>query len=212
MTATETLWDDLRAFLGQPDLTREELEAHRWDCDAAIREARVASRYDEVLATNDLSLRQLAAWHLEDRRGFDGAPVPPRPGATLLDFGAGIGTRGIAHALRGWRVDFCEINGPSRAFLEFRLDRLQLAGGVWATLQSGLEYDKVLCMDVVGHLSDPLLLAQVSRAVASGGTLCINWDNWDDGVHAHADFPFTHLLAECGLRPGANGSLWLRPA
>ncbi len=107
-------------------------------------------------------------------------------------------------------MDYVEINEPMRRFVEFRLDRLSLAGGVFEVLQLGLAYDVVLCFDVVGHLEHAETMRDICAAVAPGGELVVTWDNWGDGMHEHKDYDFKGLLHGCGLVEQSE-MIWGRP-
>lgn len=208
MKALDTLLEDIRAFTGNPDLTVEEMVARQEaDLDEMAR-AREKGYYDQFLEESDFYLYSLATWHLSDQ---DFNLPAGRPYRRVLDFGAGIGTRGIASALSGHKVDFVEVNRTMRDFINFRLSRLGLEGEVWGGVPKHKTYQLIICMDVIGHLSRPEeQLTELLAQLESPGEFRVSWDNWEDRAHTNSTFDFRGLFAKCGLSETGYDTIWLK--
>jgi 2-polyprenyl-3-methyl-5-hydroxy-6-metoxy-1,4-benzoquinol methylase len=211
----DDLLQDLRDYLARPELSVDELETRRWVADSEVRAVRQdPAAYAAFLLTNHVFMWQLAAWHLSDP-AFNNAVYLPQPGARMLDFGAGIGTRGMASALAGWQVDFLEPNEPMREFMQLRLTRLGIQSRIVTMLEElqGQQYEMVLCLDVIGHLAEPVeTMTALCALVAPGGELRVSWDNWPDGVHGNEDVDFKGIFRQAGLEPLVAGydTMWKR--
>lgn len=99
---------------------------------------------------------------------------------TVLDFGGGIGTHTLAAALcpAVERVVYCDINPFNRAFVEKRVEWLELTDKVEiaATLAPEARFDTVVCFDVFEHLPDPVAqLHQFHAHLHPQGKLIGNW-------------------------------------
>lgn len=79
---------------------------------------------------------------------------------TVLDYGCGIGTQGLALAEAGAEVTLMDIEGPVWDYAQWRAKKHGLFDKVrWLPLVPILdEYDLVLCVDVIGHVPDPFRL------------------------------------------------------
>jgi len=79
---------------------------------------------------------------------------------TVLDYGCGIGTQGLALAEAGAEVTLMDIEGPVWDYAQWRAKKHGLFDKVrWAPLAPILdEYDLMLCVDVIGHVPDPFRL------------------------------------------------------
>jgi len=79
---------------------------------------------------------------------------------TVLDYGAGIGSQGLALAEAGADVTLMDIEGPVWDYAQWRAKRHGLYDQVrWLPLAPILdEYDLVLCVDVIAHVPDPFRL------------------------------------------------------
>ena len=87
-------------------------------------------------------------------------------GASLLDYGCGIGSDGLKFIAEGYDVSFADFASPSTEYLNWRLRRRHLNSPIH-TLDSLIEdrqYDLVYAFDVLEHVSDPrTLLSRIER-------------------------------------------------
>ena len=81
-------------------------------------------------------------------------------GQTVLDYGCGIGTQGLALAEAGAEVTLMDIEGPVWDYAQWRAEKHGLHNKVrWLPLAPILgEYGLVLCVDVIGHVPEPFRL------------------------------------------------------
>ena len=81
---------------------------------------------------------------------------------TVLDYGCGIGSQGLALAEAGAEVTLMDIEGPVWEYAQWRAKKHGLHDKVrWVPLAPILDdYDLILCVDVVGHVPDPFRLLQ----------------------------------------------------
>jgi GT2 family glycosyltransferase len=93
------------------------------------------------------------------------------PGATVLDYGCGIGSDGLALLDEGFRVSFADFANPSMRFLRWRLGRRGLTAPIHdldADMPGG--FDAVFAFDVIEHVEDPFAfldrLESLARVVA----------------------------------------------
>lgn len=112
------------------------------------------------------------------------------PGASLLDYGCGIGADGLRFAAEGFQVKFADFDNPSTAYLRWRLQRRGLDAPVLDVerLPAGLDADLVYCFDVLEHVPDPVPFLE--RLESIGSFVAVNFI-----VEEHSeDFPmhFSH--------------------
>lgn len=76
---------------------------------------------------------------------------------TILDFGCGIGTDGLALASQNYEVLFYDINHKCIEYVRWRLKQRNLNCGVYSEIPPDLtDLDILWIMDVVEHLYDPI--------------------------------------------------------
>jgi 2-polyprenyl-3-methyl-5-hydroxy-6-metoxy-1,4-benzoquinol methylase len=127
-------------------------------------------------------LFELAAWHLtsQDYIGDTIKLATDRVSGTVLDFGGGIGTHAIAAAMsdRVNIVHYCDINPVNYEFVKYRVDRLGLNDKIKCHLglPTGINYDAIVCLDVLEHLPAPSeQLLEFHRLLNSEGQIVLNW-------------------------------------
>lgn len=139
-------------------------------------------------------LLELAAWHLSSADYIADTLRLQQQFARgqVLDFGGGIGTHALAAAALP-QVDhvwFVDLNPHNRAFVAARAASLGLADRLSVhralsdcTVQDGdpsrsgpLQFDTVVCLDVLEHLPDPSAqLLEFHGLMAPGATALLNW-------------------------------------
>lgn len=116
------------------------------------------------------------------RWGGTAVPVPPRPGAAVLDVGPGGGHELQAHVAcgwEGWLVDPSpEVVAVAARRAAISAERAQLAPLERAELPSA-HFDRILMSHVVEHLADPLeALRLVRAALRDDGRLVLRCPNF----------------------------------
>jgi GT2 family glycosyltransferase/SAM-dependent methyltransferase len=158
--------EELRAYLGDSfELGR--LWRHRTELDAEA-----ASTGDEhrFYRTSEIYLYDLTAF------AMSGTKDPYRrllrsllaPGASVLDYGCGIGSDGLRLLEAGYRAEFADFANPSVAYLRWRLARRGLTAAIHdldGDVPGG--YDAAFAFDVIEHVDDPLAFLAELEARAS---------------------------------------------
>ncbi len=138
----------LRQLYGADYYVFEEPDAHRW--------ARAVQQY---------------VMHL--------LPLEDRPGRRLLDVGCALGHLAALARERGWRVTGIDVSpdAVSQASVRFGLD--VRAGSLGRHRETLGPFDAVFLGDCIEHVGEPAtLMAEVRRALAPGGVVCIDTPNW----------------------------------
>ena len=119
--------------------------------------------------------------------------VAPRPGATVLDFGCGLGGMLDGFAALGWQTYGIE---PAMKVAFARHHEL-------LDIPASGAFDVVVLHHVLEHVTDPLtILRQIAGAVRAGGILLISVPNLDE-VAVHGEMKYciragVHVLAYSG--------------
>lgn len=141
-------------------------------------------------------LFELAAWHLESRDYISqmlrlvGAQVEGR----VLDFGCGIGTHAIAAAFcpQVEQVVCVDLNPKNLEFVSYRAAQLGLTKKMvyTDTVQDTVQFDTILCFDVLEHLPNPAAqLLRFHHSLSATGKIILNWYFFKG---FHQEYPF-HL-------------------
>lgn len=91
------------------------------------------------------------------------------PGATVLDYGCGIGSDGLFLIEAGYRVAFADFDNPSTRYLRWRLGHRALDARVYDLDREAPPegFDLVYAFDVVEHVEDPFaFLGELERHAA----------------------------------------------
>ncbi|EAQ76119.1 bifunctional 2-polyprenyl-6-hydroxyphenol methylase/3-demethylubiquinol 3-O-methyltransferase UbiG [Synechococcus sp. CCFWC 502] len=144
---------------------------------------RVEAFYEQTVGTGHLL--ELAAWHLgsADYIGDTLRLQARYARGTVLDFGGGIGTHALAAAALAEveRVWFVDLNPHNRAFVAERAARFGLSDRLKVCRDLGdrglpQQFDTVVCLDVLEHLSDPAgQLKLFSTRMNPGAIALLNW-------------------------------------
>lgn len=96
------------------------------------------------------------------------------PGASLLDFGCGIGSDGLALIEAGYRVVFADFDNPSTRYLRWRLERRGLSASIYDLDRSSPPggFDLAYALDVIEHVQEPVALLETMERQAD--TVLVN--------------------------------------
>lgn len=196
---------ELRAYLGadydHARLVRwqEQLEAEAAGVDEAT-----------LYRTSQAYLYNLTAFAMTGTKApyLDAVRAAVAPGASILDFGCGIGSDGLTLLEEGYRVAFADFDNPSVAYLRWRLERRGLAADVFdldaGPLPTG--FDLAFAFDVLEHTPDwRAVLARMERSAA---LVCVNaLETSPDETVLHRELPVAEVVAHAraqGLRAYAR--------
>ncbi len=129
----------------------------------------------------------------------------------VMDFGGSIGTRALLEAAIGNEVTLVEINRPCLKYAHWRAKKYGLTDRLRIESHPiGREYDKILCIDVVGHLEQPETLKEIVRRLRLGGKLHVTWDHLlETPTHRNREFDFYSFLMKLGMEK-VNDNVWKR--
>lgn len=125
------------------------------------------------LAADHCSLRRKVVWDIVIRRISSFGK-----GLKILVFGDGIGTDSITLARLGHQVSYFDLPGKTREFARFRFSRESLAYPITVIEKRSEipigQFDVVVCIEVLEHLSDPPSLMQdFHKYLRTGGIAVI---------------------------------------
>lgn len=143
----------------------------------------VEAFYETAVGTGHLL--ELAAWHLGSAEYIADTLRLQQQFAqgTVLDFGGGIGTHALAAAALP-QVDavwFVDLNPENRRFVQARAERFGLAHKLRCfrdldAPELPAQFDTIVCLDVLEHLSDPSAqLEQFAARMSPGAIALLNW-------------------------------------
>jgi 2-polyprenyl-3-methyl-5-hydroxy-6-metoxy-1,4-benzoquinol methylase len=191
--------DELQAYLGD-GYDHERLTAH---VDGVLRE--------EAQAPDELTFYRTSEANLYDLTVFAMSPtkVPYHavlrrlipPGASLLDYGCGIGSDGLRLLEAGYRVTFADFDNPSTRYLRWRLRRRGLAADI-ADVDDVVPggFDAVYSFDVIEHTADPLAFLTILEAKARW--VVVNFlEPIPDDIHVHKPLPVSSLVDHAARHP-----------
>jgi len=144
---------------------------------------RAGAFYEETVG--DGHLLELAAWHLGSADYIADTLRLQQQFARgqVLDFGGGIGTHALAaaalpHVEAVWFVD---LNPENRRFVQARAERFGLAHKLRCfrdldAPELPAQFDTIVCLDVLEHLSDPSAqLEQFAARMSPAAIALLNW-------------------------------------
>ncbi|CAN5813728.1 hypothetical protein BH24ACT3_BH24ACT3_05790 [soil metagenome] len=191
-------WEDdragaeLRAYLGD-----------RYDPDRLVHH-RAEVEAEECAAPDEASFYRTSEAYLYDLTAFamSGTKAPylrdlrrlVAPGASLLDYGCGIGADGLRLLEDGYQVSFADFDNPSTRYLRWRLARRGLTAPVHdldGHVPGG--FDAAFCFDVIEHVDEPFaLLGELEHRAR---LVVVNLlDPELDDTHLHRPLPVAAIL------------------
>lgn len=123
------------------------------------------------------------------------------PGASLLDYGSGIGSDGLCLAEAGYRVAFADFDNPSTDYLRWRLERRGIDAPIHdldrAPPPGG--YDLAFAFDVIEHVDDPFdFLARMERQAR---LVLVNFlESGPEETGLHRELPIDALIRHAASR------------
>jgi SAM-dependent methyltransferase len=185
--------EELRAYLGAD---YDEARLRRW---REVLEEERAEIGDEAILyrTSTAYLYNLTAF------AMSGTKIPYlraltsrlAPGASLLDYGCGIGSDGLLLLEAGYRVAFADFDNPSTRYLRWRLDRRGLRAPVYDLDRDPVPggFDAAYAFDVIEHVDDPKRL--LSEMEARAHVIAVNLLEEDPAdTRLHRQLPIRELI------------------
>jgi SAM-dependent methyltransferase len=146
---------ELKAYLGER-FDRRRLERHGEEVEAEL--ARIGDE-GTLYRTSEAYLYDLTAFAMWETKVPYRAAVmrAVKPGASVLDYGCGIGSDGLRLLASGYRVAFADFANPSTRYLRWRLERRGLSAPVYDLDAGGPPggFDLAYAFDVIEHVEDP---------------------------------------------------------
>jgi hypothetical protein len=191
--------DELRTYLGSSydeDRLRgwrQVLEREFAEIDDEDRLYRSSEAYLYNLTVFAMSLTKLPYMRLLARH------VPP--GGSLLDYGCGIGSDGLALIEAGYRVDFADFENPSTRYLRWRLEHRGLSGTVYDLDRDEIpsRFDAAYAFDVIEHVSDPFQF--LDQLESHADIVAVNFlEDEPEDTALHRTLPIRDLVARIAER------------
>jgi SAM-dependent methyltransferase len=198
--------EELRAYLGER-FDRGRLERHGEELEAEFAQVGDEGTLYRTSEAYLYDLTAFATWTTKDPyRAVVARAV--KPGASLLDYGCGIGSDGLRLLGHGYQVAFADFANPSTRYLRWRLERRGLAAPVYDLDADELPdgFDLAYSFDVIEHVEDPFaFLGELERRAR---LVLVNLLEPEPGETAlHHELPIAELLEHAvasGLRSYAR--------
>lgn len=194
--------EELAAYLG-PDFDERQLWDHHGILEAEFDAAPDDATFYRTSQAYLYDLTAFAMWQTKIPYLDALRTLVPR-GATVLEYGCGIGSDGLKLAADGYRVAFADFDNPSTRFLKWRLDRRGVDARVYdveGDVPGG--FDAVFAFDVIEHVEDPR--GFLSMLEQRADIVAVNFLEPDPhDAHIHHPLPIADLLDHAAAR----GLLW----
>jgi len=195
----------LNAWEGARDL--EDLKSYLGEGynESLLQTASAAVEQEHDSAPDEDTFYRTSQMYLYDLTAFamSGTKVPylrdlketlPR-GASLLDWGCGIGSDGLRLIDDGYRVAFVDFDNPSTRYLKWRLERRNISADVYDLASDHIPdgFDCAYSFDVIEHIDEPFLfLEELERR---GRVVAVNFlEPVPNDTHLHKPLPIQALL------------------
>jgi SAM-dependent methyltransferase len=123
------------------------------------------------------------------------------PGASVLEYGCGIGSDGLCLAEAGYRVAFADFDNPSTEYLRWRLARRGLDATIH-DLDRGAPpggFDLAFAFDVIEHVDDPFDF--LDRMEHQAGLVLVNFlESGPEETGLHRELPIEALIRHAASR------------
>jgi SAM-dependent methyltransferase len=191
----------------QPEREREELRKYLGADyeESRLRLWRQVLEEEREEVADEATLYRTSAAYLYNLTGFamTGTKVPylralnraVPPGASLLDYGCGIGSDGLLLLEAGYRVAFADFDNPSTRYLRWRLDRRGLEAPVYDLDRDAVPggFDASFAFDVIEHVDDPVgLLSEMESRARLVAVNLLEHDPADTSLHR--ELPIGELI------------------
>lgn len=129
----------------------------------------------------------------------------------ILDFGCGIGTDGLKFIELGYDVTFHDFEGPSRNFLQWRLNyRNQIANfSSPDAIIRETEFDLIWAMDVIEHIKNPIEVLEPYLKLSKAFIFDTEHSGSSNGRHPfhfdHSQKEFVQFLKGLGFSKQTSG-------
>jgi GT2 family glycosyltransferase/SAM-dependent methyltransferase len=194
---------ELQAYLGD-EFDQDLLTGHEYQVDA---ERDRAVDEETFYRTSRMYLYDLTVFAMSGTKAPYLADLlaEVRPGASLLDYGCGIGADGLRLADAGYRVSFADFANPSTEYLRWRLARRGLDADVFDLDADDIPpgFDAAYSFDVIEHVEDPFgFLAELEQRAEVVAVNFLEEDPHDTDLHRPLPIPalLDHAAASGLLR------------
>lgn len=185
--------DELREYLGE---AYDHQRLVHWDETLEDEHRRIGDEA-KLYRTSEAYLYNLTAFAMSLTKLpylRDLARLTPRS-ASLLDYGCGIGSDGLALIEAGYDVSFADFDNPSTRYLRWRLERRGLEATIYDLDSERVPggFDAAYSLDVIEHVDEPFAFLEEMERVA--GLVAVNFLDPEPGeTDLHRELPVADLL------------------